>query len=295
MGLFFYVVLFKVMDNWLNANFYAPALFGKNASDRSHAPLHVNLSFSEDNLADRQNTNLPQENKVQEELIIDQENADRTQMANSVKVSGDGFCDIRPVRTCFIWIALVCNAFLIAGVIFAKYVTEYNDSPFFQAFQNCLDLKTNNEAFFSSKIIRDAGSFNIFFGLFLSHFNAILNFQNISRQNLESPENTPTSPPHNILHALRLNYDGNAKHFIFRLFVICVLFVPILFLFLIGPHLNGIVSVLFNVIGGLAVPFICGYWLRGGFFWAMEKWGVGFYQKKKEGMVIEDPERQKVN
>lgn len=272
-GLFLYVVFEMVMGSWLIENFYSPSVYDHRQATHSES-MEINLSTNSQKKEDNTTPANIDEDLIQNPVNPEESNENHESLYHQSK----------KLRNSFLFVGIVSNVLLIIGVIYAKFRTEFANSDFFKAFQNCFAMKDDYDSHFSSKVLRDASTFNIFFGLFLAHFNSQVAFY----EKLSSRE-APIYPS-NILQAFRISFDNNFKYFLIRLFLVLFMLCPILVFYGIGARLNGNVGIVVNIVLGLGIPFLCGYWLRGGFFKLLNWMDVPYFQTAKTGEIKDSVE-----
>lgn len=257
-GVFCHVMFNMVFDTWLEKNFYIPIVLSNVTNTDKSIELDTpkeNENENENKLSPRQTSpeiiNLP--NNPNNSLLI-KENSQK-------KLNGK----------IFITLMLLSNILILVGVFAAKYFVEFPDSHFFKSFKNCFSLKTQYNSNFSSKIIRDGGAFNIFFGIFAAHFS----HESKVRQSLSSssPRNSI-----NIFQAMIVNFDDNVKYTVIRLLTIFLLLSPCLISFVLGPKVNGTLGIIANLLMGLGLPFLCGYFLRFGYLGILKFFEISYLQ-----------------
>lgn len=251
-GLFCHVLLFLTLDKWFTDNFFAPLI--NDFHDSLERPIELVHS----------NGKSPPELSPDEPITISEKDKETVLVGNPVKNS--------KAAIVLFGLFVVSNLLMIVGVVTAKMYVEFPDSPFFQSFKNCQEMKNQYNSNFSSKIIRDGGAFNIFFGIFLSHYITRRRFQRLSASSANVPH------PVNIFQAMQTNFDDNTKNTLVRLFAIFLLLSPCLASFVVGPHLKGTWGVVINVVMGLGLPLLCGYMLRWGYLCLLRVWKVPFFQ-----------------
>jgi hypothetical protein len=247
-----------VFDNWLEKNFYIPSVYSNVQDPEKVIELHSNAPVNEPK-------NIPSQSNPAEIINVPNNKTNSFLIKNSTSQEYNG--------KVFISLMLVSNILMLIGVFAAKYFVEFPDSYFFKSFKNCFDLKSKYDSSFSSKIVRDGGAFNIFFGIFAAHFS--------SQNKINNTPSSPTSSPKssiNIFQAMLTNFDDNTKYMLIRLFTIIFLLSPCLLTFIIGPKFNGILGISANLSLGLGLPFLCGYYLRYGYLGILNFLSVPYFQ-----------------
>jgi membrane-associated phospholipid phosphatase len=253
-GVFCHVLFNLVFDNWLKNNFYIPTVLSNIKNEER--PIELDSGSPKDHSPQPmppQTITLP--NNQKNSLLIkenDQNNLD---------------------GKIFISVMLVSNILLLSGVFAAKYFVEFPDSYFFKSFKNCFSLKNLYDSSFSSKIIRDGGAFNIFFGIFAAHFS---HEKKVKQSSISNPSSA--QKPINIFQALIVNFDDHVKYSIIRLLTIILLLSPCLITFVVGPKVNGTLGIVANLLMGLGLPFLCGYFLRFGYLAIMKYCEIPYFQ-----------------
>ena len=267
-GMFFYVVFFNILDKWLDKNLYGPSVYGNQQYNQtSSGEIDLNLS----NLS-------PENNEIQKELNIetsDQELISEDNNNFSIQLTKKE----RSIYKIMIGLLVLSNMFMIIGIFAAKHFVEFPNSFFFNSFKNCMFLKTKYNNFFSSKIVRDGGAFNLFFGIFLSHYSALSSHSSLQSESIQ------TTKPINIFQALKINYDRNKFHMMIRLTFILLFLCPALITFIVGPMLEGTIGVIANVSMGLGLPFICGFFLRTAYLKSLNVCNISYFQIENEKLV----------
>jgi hypothetical protein len=258
-GVFLYIILFYVCDHWIKESFLRPLIFNcleeKNANKKNKIGL------------DKENDDEPKEVKSDKKILL----------PSKKKINDNSFQKVMIINLCLF---IISNLFLIFGCIFAKIYVEFPDSDFFNAFKNCLELKSEYNSEFSSKIIRDGGLFNAFFGLVLA---AYINHRKYLKSGKKNPSKSNSFK--NPFQALQIIYDQKWKFVVIRVLCLLLCMLPLSLIFIIAGLLDGVSAVILNVSVGLFMPFLCGILLGTLYIFLLEKCNVPYYQRFMYEMV----------
>ena len=258
-GVFFHVLFFFVLDEWLNEKFYRPTVYGPKEKTENEKKTN----------SDSFNFEKPKNNDINNEK---KETSDKIQISENkeiplIDLQDKSFSKEKVMLGLF----FLSNMLMIIGVFAAKYFVEFQNSNFFNSFKNCISFKDKYDSYFSSKIVRDGGAFNIFFGIVLSQFKAEYSLQNKEQESRRAI---------NIFQALKINFDNKFLHMIIRLSFILLFLSPALISFILGPMLNGKIGMFANIIMGLGLPLICGFFLRSAYLKSLELCNISYFQIK---------------
>lgn len=246
-GLFCHILLFVTLDSWLTEKIFSPLIHGR-------APSRIEHELSREDSPSRPSPPIE---------IPDNDN--ETELQDAPR---DECAEARLLFGLFV----ASNLLMVVGVIAAKMFVEFPESTFFQSFKNCLEMKDQYNSNFSSKVVRDGGAFNIFFGIYLAHYISQRRFQK------RSAVSADVTRPVNIFQAMQTEFDDDTKNTIKRLIAIVLLLSPCLISFVVGPRFKGTEGVVINVLMGLGLPLLCGYMLRSGYICLLRFWKVPFFQ-----------------
>ena len=269
-GVFFHVVFFFILDNWLNEKFYKPTVYGN----------RNNMDNNLDNNVQIQSDSSDIEKSKKNENILKKETSDKIEISENndipfIDMENKSFSNYKVI----LGLLFLSNMLMIIGVFAAKYFVEFPNSNFFNSFKNCMTFKDRYNSDFSSKIVRDGGAFNLFFGIILSHYHTELSNQNLESSNMV-----------NIFQALKINFDNNILHMLIRLLFILFYLSPALISFIVGPMLNGKIGIISNIIMGLGLPLVCGYFLRFFYLKSLECCNISYFQIKNTETVKSNQE-----
>jgi hypothetical protein len=234
-----------VIDKWLKDNFLRPLLF--NGTSENKTKLKMNNEISSD-----------------KNILIDKDS------------SGFDYSSFNKIMKICLSLFVVSNLLMIAGVIWAKFLVEFPNSNFFNKFQNCLDLKEMYNSEFSSKIVRDGGLFNVFFGMILACYLNHHKYKNSINRTTNK-----VSSFKNPFQGLQIIYDKNCKFILMRICVIILCMTPMVVVFIISSFVDGVSAVVLNIIFGLSIPFLLGFLLGTFYFFLLNLCKVPYYQKHK--------------
>ena len=256
MGLFLYVLLFHLLSDWLDSKFLKPLVTNGVTAKSEHKGEAGGRKDSGDSSAGSD-----------QQILI----------KSGAKLQDASFR--RVTRACG-GLMLLSNLLLVVAVVWSKFITEFPDSNFFARFANCAKLKSMYHSEFSSKIVRDGGLFNIFFGLVLA---CQLNHRRLHRA--FKSQSDRVSSFRNPFQALQLGYDGNLKNTCLRVLALLLCALPITVVLIVKDYLDGLGAVFFSVVMGLGMPLLAGVLMGSLYFTVLDCCGVPLYQNQVHQMV----------
>lgn len=273
-GLFIYCFLVHVVNRWMDDKMLKPILF-------SH--LKIKEVIRETRIkgeVDEERVQEAKEDHDQEALRQMEGYDSRNILVKSREI------DMRRSMGLFkggMVIFCVSNFAMIMGFVMARVKVEFPESAFFTSFENCLNFKDRIDHDFSNKVIRDAGVFNVSFGLFLG--NLLTVHRHLKALAQSSSVALPKSE--NVFQAIRIFYDRKPLYILARVFIFFVAFVPCFLPMLLGSYFEGTGGAVINAFLGLGLPLGCGFLI--GFFYTkvLTKMGVPYYQ-------VETPEVERL-
>lgn len=259
-GAFLYILFFYVVDEWVKERFLKPLVF---------------------NLVEEE-TNQIRQKKKELKLPENEENqtvkSDKKILLPSSKEINDKAFKRAMVVNLVLFI--VSNILIILGCILAKIRVEFPGSEFFAQFRNCFSLRSMYDSEFSSKIIRDGGLFNVYFGLVLGTY--INHQKHMKSRKLGNSESTSFRNP---FQGLQLIYDRNCKFIMVRLAVMLLCMLPLALMFFVSGLIDGVGAVVLNIILGLFLPFVVGLLLALFYIFLLEKCNVPYFQRQIYNLV----------